>query len=145
MELRHLTSFVETARSGGYAAASKRLHLAQPAVWKHVHLLEKELGVILFTRVGRGIILTSTGRMLLPRAEEILGGTVRLSELASDLQSGRTGTVTIGCLAPHIVGFLADALGVLHRTHRPFGLSSRKSTFMTAPRTPLEMRFEALP
>lgn len=117
MELRQLTSFVETARSGTYAAASKRLHLAQPAVWKHVQQLEAELGVRLFERSGRRVRLTPAGAVMLHRVEQILDGTVRLHELAEDLQAGRAGTVTVGCLAPHVLGFLARALGEFHRRH----------------------------
>jgi DNA-binding transcriptional LysR family regulator len=115
VELRHLRSFIETGRAGSFAAAGRRLHLAQPAVWKHVQTLEAELGVDLFERVGRRVTLTPAGRTLLPRAEQVLEGATRLDELAADLRAGRTGTVTIGCLAPHLIGFLATALGVLHR------------------------------
>src|SRR5258708_6459733 len=104
MELRQLTSFVETARSGTYAAAAKRMHLAQPAVWKHVRTLETELGVALFERVGRGVRLTGAGTVLLDRAEQILDGAGRIQDLARDLRAGRAGSVTIGCLAPHVVG-----------------------------------------
>ena len=117
MELRHLASFVETARAGTYARAGQRLHLAQPAVWKHVQILEAELGLALFERRGRGVQLTPAGRTLVTRAEQVLDGTGRLRELAQDLRIGRVGQITIGCLARHVIGFLGSALGTFHRLH----------------------------
>ena len=117
MDLRQLASFVATARTGSYAAAGRSLHLAQPAVWKHVNLLEADLGVTLFDRVGRGIQLTPAGYTLLGPGEQVLDGAARMRNAADDLTAGRTGTVTIGCLASHVVGFLAAALGSVARSH----------------------------
>src|SRR5260370_32692929 len=111
MELKQLASFVETARSGTYAAAGERLQLAQPAVWKHVRVLETELGVALFERVGRRVRLTGAGQLLADRAEQLLAGSGRLRDLALELKAGRAGSVTIGCLAPHVLGFLAPVMG----------------------------------
>src|SRR5262249_52041460 len=54
---------------------------------------------------------------LLTRAEQILDGTRRLEELARDLRAGRIGTVTVGCVARHVTGFLGAALGTFHHRH----------------------------
>src|SRR5438477_7941440 len=107
----------QSPRSGTYAAAGERLHLAQPAVWKHVQTLETDLGVALFERVGRRVRLTVAGRLVLDRAEQLLEGADRMRELAQDLRAGRAGTVTIGCLAPHVLGFLAPVVGRYRRAH----------------------------
>src|SRR5438105_4835552 len=110
MELRQLRYFAEVARAGTYAAASQRPHVAQPGVWKQVRSLERELGVVLFERVGRRVRLTSGGTLLLAQAEAALAGVSRVDGLAADLRAGVTGTVTVGCVSAHVVGFLSRLL-----------------------------------
>src|SRR5260370_4099983 len=118
MELRQLRYFVEVAREGSYAAAAERLHVAQPGVWKQVRALERELGVRLFERVGSGVRLTRDGELVLAQADKALAGITRVADLASDLQAGRTGTVTVGCVSAHIAGFLSRAVAS-HRRQYP--------------------------
>lgn len=117
MDLKQVQCFVATARAGTYAAASQRLLLAQPAVWKHVDTLGRELGVSLFERTGRQVQLTPAGRSLLEPAEHLLEGAQRIQDFALELREGRSGTVTVGCVGPHVIGFLAPVIGEFHRRH----------------------------
>ena len=72
MEILRLEIFVAIAETGSATAAAKRVHLSQPAVSRNLRLLEENLGVDLFDRQGRGLVLNAAGRALLPRAETIL-------------------------------------------------------------------------
>jgi LysR family transcriptional regulator, nitrogen assimilation regulatory protein len=72
MELRSLTYFVRIAELGSITRAAAHLHLAQPALTRHVQRLEDELGVVLFTRANRGVRLTEAGEKLLDSATRIL-------------------------------------------------------------------------
>ena len=54
-------AFDAAARLGSYVEASKALHVTQPAIGRHVKLLEQWLGVQLFERTSRGVILTAAG------------------------------------------------------------------------------------
>ena len=72
MELVRLEIFVAVAESGSATAAAKQVHLSQPAVSRNLRLLEENLGVELFDRKGRGLVLNAAGRALLPRAKQIL-------------------------------------------------------------------------
>lgn len=54
-------AFDAAARLGSYVEASKALHVTQPAIGRHVKLLEEWLGVQLFERTSRGVILTAAG------------------------------------------------------------------------------------
>src|SRR5437867_8512056 len=117
MELRQLECFVATAREGTYSAASELLHLAQPAVWKHVRGLESELGIALFERTGRRVRLTTAGQAILDRSEQLLDAAARMRTFAGELRDGRAGMVRIGCLAPHVLGFLAPVVGAFRRAH----------------------------
>jgi len=117
VELRQLRYFVEVASAGTYAAASERLHVAQPGVWKQVQSLEHELGVALFERIGRRVRLTGDGALVLARAQSVLAGAAGVHQLADDLRAGVTGSVVVGCVPSHIVGFLGRVLTAHRRDH----------------------------
>lgn len=72
MDWAGLNAFVAVADHGGFSAAAEQLHLTQPAVSKRIALLEESLQARLFDRLGRQVVLTEAGRMLLPRARQML-------------------------------------------------------------------------
>ncbi len=72
MELRSLHYFVRIAELGSITRASAHLHVAQPALTRHVQRLEDELEVTLFTRANRGVRLTEGGQKLFESAQRIL-------------------------------------------------------------------------
>ncbi|WP_219414339.1 LysR family transcriptional regulator [Pseudonocardia nigra] len=73
LDLTRLRVLVAVAREGSVTAAAEALHYAQPSVSHHLARLEAEVGVPLLQRAGRGVRLTEAGRLLVERAEEILG------------------------------------------------------------------------
>jgi DNA-binding transcriptional LysR family regulator len=102
MELSHLRYFEAVARHGHVTQAAQELHVAQPSVSKQIQVLEAELGVALFDRVGRGIELTDAGALLLPYARRVLrdvADAYAALQHRADLTAGR---VSIG--APPTVG-----------------------------------------
>src|SRR5215218_2189699 len=117
MELRQLRYFASVSELGTYAAAADRLHVAQPALWRQVQSLERELRVPLFERVGRRVRLTSDGATLLAQAQSTLATADRLAHSADDLRTARGGVVAIACASPHIRKFLAPVLGEFHSSH----------------------------
>ena len=60
--LNAVRAFEAVARTGGVAAAAKSLFVTHGAVSKQIHLLEDHLGVRLFMREGRQLVLTDEGR-----------------------------------------------------------------------------------
>ena len=68
MELRELAAFVAVAEEGGMSAASRRLHISQPALSQTVNTLERELGVQLLVRSNTGVHTTEAGSALLSEA-----------------------------------------------------------------------------
>jgi LysR family transcriptional activator of nhaA len=93
---KHLHYFWAVAREGGVARASERLHLTPQTISGQLSLLEEYLGVDLFTRVGRNLELTETGRLVLSYADEIfsLGG--ELEEVIHQLPEGRPQLFRVG-------------------------------------------------
>lgn len=63
----HLRAFHATAESGSLSAAARRIGLTQPTLSRQVAALEGSLGVVLFERVGRRLVLSQTGAELFER------------------------------------------------------------------------------
>ena len=70
--LRHLEVFVAVARAGSTRAAAERVARSQSAASNALHDLEDALGVGLFDRVGRRLVINESGRTLLPYAATLL-------------------------------------------------------------------------
>jgi LysR family nitrogen assimilation transcriptional regulator len=102
MDLRQLNTFLHTAELGSISKASDRLRIAQPALSRQIRMLEEELKVALFTRHGRGMVLTAAGELLRERAGSVLR---QIEDIRADLtaQSGAVrGRVVLG--VPPTVG-----------------------------------------
>jgi DNA-binding transcriptional LysR family regulator len=72
MEIRHLRTFLTVAKLLSFNKAAERLHYAQSSISAQIQSLEEELGVPLFDRLGRRILLTEAGERLIPYAEKII-------------------------------------------------------------------------
>jgi LysR family nitrogen assimilation transcriptional regulator len=72
MNLRQLQYFVEVSELESVTRAAERLHVAQPALTRHMRTLERDLGVRLFARSGRGITLTNAGVVFRDRVRTVL-------------------------------------------------------------------------
>ncbi len=93
---KHLRYFWVVAKSGSIASASETLHLTPQTISGQITMLENNLGEMLFNRVGRGLELTETGRLVLSYADEIfsLGG--ELEQKIRNLPEGRTLVFKVG-------------------------------------------------
>ena len=72
LDIANLHAFAVVADTASFSLAAEQLHLTQPAVSKRISALETELNVRLFDRLGRKVLLTEAGRILLPRARHVL-------------------------------------------------------------------------
>src|SRR5437879_1914918 len=96
MELRHLRYFVGVAQYLNYSEASRRLHVAQPAISQTILDLEEELSVKLLLRTKRTVQLTAAGTAFLREAQEILRRADEAQHLAQRAARGEVGTLGIG-------------------------------------------------
>ena len=78
-----LRAFLATAEEGSLSAAARALGLTQPTLGRQVAALEDSLGIALFERVGRGLVLTPSGRELLPHARVMGEAAARVSLVAA--------------------------------------------------------------
>ena len=72
MDLRHARTFVTVAELGTVSKAAQHLRIAQPALSRQISDLEQELGIKLFDRVGRRLMLTGEGEQLLGDCRALL-------------------------------------------------------------------------
>lgn len=96
MDVVQLKTLIHVAELGSLSKASDRLHIAQPALSRQIRQLEKELGVYLFERHGRGMVITEAGSEVLQHATRIMG---ELEAIRSSVAGGRAsfrGAVAIG-------------------------------------------------
>jgi len=93
---KHLHYFWMVAKEGSIARACERLHLTPQTISGQLSLLEEQLGQALFTRVGRNLEMTETGRLVLSYADEIfsLGG--ELEEMVHNLPDVRPLVFKVG-------------------------------------------------
>jgi DNA-binding transcriptional LysR family regulator len=102
MDTQHLQAFVAIAEQGSFSAAAEKLHLTQPAISKRIALLEDQLDTRLFDRVGRQVILTQAGKILLNKAQLILSEVAATRRAIADLRGEIQGQLSIA--TSHHVG-----------------------------------------
>jgi LysR family transcriptional regulator, nitrogen assimilation regulatory protein len=109
MDIRQLRTFSCVAELGSLSKASDTLRVAQPALSRQIKLLEHELRAELFTRNGRGMVLTDAGRLLLARTSGIVR---QIDQVRDEIQSSGgppSGRVVLG-LVPTVSCVLSARL-----------------------------------
>ncbi len=96
MELYQLKTFKLVAEEGHLTRAAKRLHASQPAVSGHIKTLEEELGVTLFLRTPKGMVLTPDGIKLKKYADQALSAVADMASYAEVLQKTVSGDLRLG-------------------------------------------------
>ena len=96
MDARKLRYFVTVAQLGSFSEAARRLHIAQPALSRHVKDIEESLGVPLFVRDARGARPTEDGEQLLVYALDVLQRLEALPRLVGSRSQTIAGRVVIG-------------------------------------------------
>jgi DNA-binding transcriptional LysR family regulator len=104
-----LRALCSVAEHGSLTRASAALGVAQSVLSRRIAALERDLGVPLFHRNGRGVVATDAAARLLPRARAILAETSALIEDARGERASPSGIVEIG-LVPVVARPLVSAL-----------------------------------
>src|SRR5258708_37097921 len=96
MDLKQLKAFATLAEFGSFSRAGAVLSVAQPVLSRQIKALEAELGIALFYRNGRGIVLTEAGKLLHEYARSVIDTVARATAEVMALQSSPRGKVVIG-------------------------------------------------
>ncbi|TLS42068.1 LysR family transcriptional regulator [Streptomyces montanus] len=129
MTLQQLTYFLAAVEHGSFSAAAEALYIAQPSLSEQIRRLEHSLGVPLFVRTNRKLVLTEAGQLLLPRAQNALAAAKEAEESVRGVRTLTGGTVSFGTFssAQHLL--LGDLIAGFRDRHpqvrvRVVGLNS---------------------
>ncbi|MCZ8220506.1 MAG: LysR family transcriptional regulator [Acidovorax sp.] len=115
LDWNQLKAFLETAETGSLSAAARKLGLTQPTLSRQVAAIEQHMGVTLFERVGKAMVLTPTGLDLLEHARAMGTAAEALGLAATGRSEAVGGVVSVSAtdavaayLLPPIVQRLRD-------------------------------------
>ena len=95
----HLHYFWVVAREGSIAKASQTLHLTPQTISSQLKLLDEAVGQPLFNRVGRSLVLSEMGHMVLEYAEEIFSVGAELATVVRGNQANAPRTLSVGVVS----------------------------------------------
>lgn len=110
-------AFLVTAEEGSLSAAARALDMSQPTLGRQVDALEEELGVVLFERVGRGLMLTPSGHQLLEHVRKMGEAAAQLSLSAMGQSDVLEGSICITATEITSVTILPPIIAKLRRIH----------------------------
>jgi DNA-binding transcriptional LysR family regulator len=116
VEFRAVRSFVAVADAGSVTAAAQDLRVAQPSLSRQLQRFERELGLALFDRRDKRLVLTAAGRRFLPIARDLVTREQLAREAASALREGALssivlsapGTTLTDVIAPFLATWMPD-------------------------------------
>jgi DNA-binding transcriptional LysR family regulator len=110
MDVRRLKYFIVTAEERSISRAAEKLHITQPPLTRHIHCLEEELGVQLFTRTSWGVELTQAGTALLGHARNISAHVELATEQIKRVAAGKAGRIDIGVFGSAMLNIIPRIL-----------------------------------
>lgn len=116
--VRHLEYAVAVAQTLNFREAAKRCHVTQPALSAQVAQLEELLGVQLFERDRRRVILTAAGAKVIARAKEVLKELDALVDAAHVSARPLSGTLRLGVI-PTVAPYILPRAMAAIRAHYP--------------------------
>ncbi len=117
MDLRQLTYLVAVADHGGFTAAARAVHVSQPSLSHGIRVLEAELGVELFARLGRSVSPTASGAAVIAAARRVLREVADLEAAVAAIGALEQGRLVLAALPTLAVDPLAAMLGGFRRAH----------------------------
>ena len=117
MEIRVLRYFLAVVREESITKAAELLHITQPTLSRQIAQMEEEMGVKLFDRGTRKIVLTNEGMLLRRRAEEILELVDKTERELAEQDEMVEGTVSLGCGDLAAVQVMPDLIRSFHERY----------------------------
>ncbi len=114
MELKYLQTFQRVVQEGGFTKAAASLNYTQSTITFQIGQLEQELGVRLFDKVGRRMVLSKAGENFLPYVAEVLAALEKMQNFQADLSAGK-GSLRIGAAETLLCYKLPDVVQAFHK------------------------------
>ncbi len=115
MDFHQLRVFQAAATFGGFTRAAEQLHISQSTVSQHIKQLEIELGCPLFLRVGKRVLVSEAGTVLLQYADRIFQDLTNAEMAVREISTMKRGTVRLGVGATTLTYRLPRILGQYNR------------------------------
>ncbi|WP_307470326.1 LysR family transcriptional regulator [Paenibacillus harenae] len=123
MELKQLQYFIAICEELHFTRAAEKMGVSAPNISQQIRKLEEELGVLLFDRVGKTIVLTEAGAILQEHGSAVFGHLQQASDAIADLKRMQGGSLSIGVL-PGDADLMFNALLLnFHQTYPTISLS----------------------
>ncbi|WP_166850053.1 LysR substrate-binding domain-containing protein [Isoptericola sp. BMS4] len=117
LDVHRLRIFRSVVASGSVAAAAANLGYTPSAVSQHVTALQRETGLALLERSGRGVRPTAAGLELAAQADSVLARLGEAESVVADLRAGRTGRLSLAYFASVGAAWLPQVVDRLTREH----------------------------
>lgn len=117
MEFRQVEYFLAVVENDGINGAATALGVAQPTVSQALRTLERELGVQLFHRIGRGMALTAAGRALIGPSRQLLRDIGAVEELLTGTPDEVTGRLDLMVIPALATGPIVDLVARFRRAY----------------------------
>ena len=128
LDLRQLRYFVTVAEELHFGRAARRLAMTQPPLSQQIQALEEEIGVQLFVRTRRSVMLTPAGQQWLPEVRRVLADAAALPALAQRLARGEVGSLALAFVSTADYGILPELLRHFRARHPEVQLQLREAT-----------------
>lgn len=102
--------FMKVCETGSFSRAAEALNYTQSGISQMMAGLEEELGVQLFARIKKGVILTENGKRLFPYIQEMVNQKDKLRQAAFDMNSKVEGKFRIGSFTSVTAMWLPDVI-----------------------------------
>ena len=107
--------FLKVCETGNFTKAAEALNYTQSGISQMMAGLEEELGVQLFARAKKGVVLTDNGQRLIPYIREMVNQKEKLRQAAFNINNKVEGRLRIGSFSsvtamwlPHVVHFFKE-------------------------------------
>ncbi|MBT9508023.1 LysR family transcriptional regulator [Rhodoferax sp.] len=121
--LKQFRYFLAVSETASVAGAARMINIAQSAVTKSIQELEESLGVFLFERNSRGMVLTQEGHRFQASARKVIAAVAEAGQLARGKVETLTGNLTIGVTSLVAGYYLADLFARFQRSHPSVNIS----------------------
>lgn len=125
MDVRQLSYFLAVVDHGGVNRAAAALHVAQPSLSQAIRALERDLGLDLFRRAGRGLVLTSAGEALIGPARQAVRALATARASVGQVRDLTAGRVEIAAMPSQSVDPLARIIAAVTEQHPGLSISVR--------------------
>lgn len=123
MELRQLEYFVAVCEELHFTRAAERLNISQPSLSQQIRLLEHNIGLPLFDRIGKKTIITESGHILLKYCYNVFHELAQARSAIGELQGLQRGSLKIGAIASVVNDLLPPAIVSFHQSYPQVELS----------------------